>query len=309
MSRLPEKIAARIRPLRVLLLGGLLLMGGPAPDRPTAASPVRAPVAPADTVLHVRFPRPESDEDPRVDYCYQMLSLALERSGVPHVLEPARVRMNQQRVIREVARGRLVDVLCTMTTIEREQVLRPIRIPLNKGLMGVRLFLVEADRADSLARLAPDIDAWKRLRAGQGHDWPDTPILRHNGFTVVTADAYEALFRMLRAGRIDYFPRSVLEIWNEQALHEGLAVEPRFALRYPAAVYFFVHPENDALARALEQGLTQARADGSFDALFQTHYGAFLEQARLDARTIIDLENPFMPPGTPLQYADLWYHP
>ena len=53
-----------------------------------------------------------------------------------------------------------------------------------------------------------DLPQWRRVRSraelgqrvgGQGHDWPDTAILRANGLQIGTSSSYEALFRMLTA--------------------------------------------------------------------------------------------------------------
>ena len=49
----------------------------------------------------------------------------------------------------------------------------------------------------------------------QGSDWPDYPILKANHFRVLGSGDFDAMFKMLSAKRIDYFPRSVTEIWPE----------------------------------------------------------------------------------------------
>ena len=117
------------------------------------------------------------------------------------------------------------------------------------------------------------------------------------------------LFKMLSKQRIDYFPRSVLEIWEEADQHaeEGLVVEASIVLQYPAAIYFFVNKKNQALARRLEEGLRRAIADGSFDALFFERFGEVIRRARLAARTRFDLENPLLSSETPLDQPELWH--
>ena len=55
-----------------------------------------------------------------------------------------------------------------------------------------------------------------------------------------------------------------------------------------------------------QPGLEQALADGSFDRLFFAHYGDALQRARLSERQLIELDNPLLPPDTPLQRAELW---
>ena len=155
------------------------------------------------------------------------------------------------------------------------------------------------------------IEDLRRLRAGQGHDWPDTTILRHQGLPVETSSSYDSLFLMLRAERFDYFPRAVLEANAElQHMHiDDLTLDRHLVLHYPTALYFFFSPQKPQLADTVRQGLELALADGSFDRLFQQHHADDLRRARLDQRRIIELDNPLLPPHTPLQRRELWYHP
>jgi hypothetical protein len=78
-----------------------------------------------------------------------------------------------------------------------------VRLPIDKGLLGYRMFLVrEAD----LPRFATvrTLDDLRKLRVGQGKDWIDVPILRKAGFPVVEGTSYPGLFAMLAAGRFDF---------------------------------------------------------------------------------------------------------
>jgi hypothetical protein len=47
--------------------------------------------------------------------------------------------------------------------------------------------------------------------------------------------------------------------------------------------------------------------DGSLAALFQKHKGPLIERAQLGKRRIIELQNPALPPETPLQRSELWF--
>lgn len=241
-------------------------------------------------------------------YYQELLKLALRHSG-RYQAEPVAAAMTQKRLISDMASGHSdVDVIWTMTSLERERSLRPVRIPLVRGLLGLRLFLVrsrEAERLRAPASLA-ELKAWS---LGQGHDWPDTAILRHAGLTVETSSNYPALFEMLRQGRIQAFPRSVTEIWSELDSDRGrdLSILPGLALYYPAPEYFFVRIGDDELADALERGLAAALKDGSFDSLFQRYMGPHIQRAALDKRRILTLPNPDLPPLTPLDTPGYWY--
>ncbi|MDP3813719.1 hypothetical protein [Pseudomonas sp.] len=253
---------------------------------------------------------PEVADDPRNRYPLLLLQLALDQAGGDYQLQPSATPMQQGRVFMELAHGRNVRVAWSMTSLEREAQLLPIRIPLYKGLIGWRLALVKAERRELLHKVR-NLEELGRFSAGQGHDWPDTEILRANGLPVVGVPNYQSLFSMLTLGRFDYFPRSLAEVWAEaeQQRAGGLVVDDSLVLHYPSAVYFFVNPKDVALAAHIERGLELAIADGSFERLFQVHYGEYIERAQLGKRRILHLNNPLLPPQTPLQRKELWFQP
>ncbi|WP_426210659.1 substrate-binding periplasmic protein [Massilia sp. TWP1-3-3] len=256
----------------------------------------------------VRYPRPESAPDERSYYPLRLLAMALERADIAYRVEQHPVRMLQGRALLRLENGDGIDVVSTMTSTEREARLLPIRIPLDKGLIGWRLLLINKTHASTFNALR-SINDLKRLTAGQGSDWPDTSILRANGLNVYGTSNYAALFSMLESERIDYFPRSVTEIWAELALYQQrLAVEPSVVLHYPTAIYFFVRQGNTQLAADITDGLEKMIADGSFEKLFQRYYGATIRKAALKERRVFELKNPLMPKDMPIGRKALWFH-
>lgn len=257
----------------------------------------------------VRFPRSEFEGDHRYDYALQLLRLALRESGEGYRIELAATPMNQERQVQELEAGRTIDVAPIPSSAEREARLRPIRIPINRGVLGWRLGLVREGDAGRFAGIRSLADL-KGVRIAQGKEWPDTQILRANGIDVIAAPRYEDLFTMLRGGRFDYFPRSVMEIWDEQGNNAGsLEIEPHVALHYLYDAYFMVNRDNAGLAETIQRGLERAIKDGAFRQLFQDYYGERLRRAHLEGRTIIELQNPLLTPGTPVDRPELWYDP
>ncbi|PWF39457.1 hypothetical protein C7C56_026935 [Massilia glaciei] len=245
--------------------------------------------------------------DVRGEYPEQLLRRALAYSGAKYAARPARMPMQQRRALLELEHGGAIDVVWTMTSREREQKLLPIRIPIDKGLIGWRLLLI---RDADLARFESHRDgaALKRLLAVQVRDWPDLAILRANGFQAYGSASYDSTFPMLLSGRVDYFPRSIGEVWREAARFEGegLSVAPSVVLHYPSAIYFFVHKDNHALARDVERGLEAMLADGAFDRLFKQFHDAELARSALRSRRVVELDNPLLPEQTPLTRKKLW---
>jgi len=261
----------------------------------------------ASGVEVVRFPKPEFEGDRRYDYAGQVLQLALSKTGTEYRIQTAEFPMNQERQVLEIEAGRTIDVGPIPSSAEREARLLPIRIPLNKGLLGWRLGLIRKGDQGLVAGVNTLADL-KGLRLAQGQEWPDTQILQANGINVITAPKYEGLFKMLTGKRFDYFPRSVMEIWDEQAINaDTLEVEPHLALHYFYDAYFMVNRKNTKLAQDIREGLEKAIADGSFDKVFQQYFGERLRKAHLETRTVIELRNPLLTPGTPSDRPELWY--
>jgi hypothetical protein len=152
--------------------------------------------------------------------------------------------MEQARSIYEMTKPNgKIDSLWSMTTDAREKQLIPIRIPIDKGLIGWRISLITEKNRQAFAKIRK-IDDLKPYTAGQGNSWPDVAILRANHLPVLTSTGYDSLFTMLAGERFDYFPRSIFEIWNELRSHseQAIEVEQNFILYYPSAYYFFITP-------------------------------------------------------------------
>lgn len=254
----------------------------------------------------------ESVNDSRNDYFLALLTLALEKTAEQGEwqLEPAQDAIPQSLALQHLSNNEGIDVVWSMTSIEREKQNHAIRIPLMKGLMGYRLLIIRAEDQQWFRRLQT-LDELRELRAGQGHDWPDIKILRANGLPVEGEADYDNLFTQLEQGQFDYLPRAINEPWQELAARPdlGLMVEEGLLLYYPTAEYFFVNKKNTALAERLEQGLLRAIEDGSFDKLFRQHpinANAF-GQANLLGRRVIRLDNPLLPKDTPFADKHLWW--
>lgn len=281
------------------------------PRRALLLGALGAPLAHAATV-RVWLPRHMSTADPQLPYVRRLVLLGLERAGAHGDVQLVNLQMYQGRSLVELARGGSpIDVMWTMTDRERESSgVLPIRIPIDRGLMGWRVLLVRKADLPGWAQLR-SLDELKQRVAGQGHDWPDTAILRANGLQVSTSSGYDALFRMLSSGRFDYFPRAVFEVDAELAdnRHPDLAVVPNLMLHYPTAAYLFVSPQRPELAELLRVGLEKAVTDGTLQQLHLEHFGPQMRAHPVSRDRVLRLKNPLLPPDTPLNRRELWLQP
>lgn len=267
------------------------------------------PAAIAAEPVRLIYGQSIQSDDPTQQYPLELLTAAFAKVGVQVDLQRATSGMVQQRSLKAIAAAQQVDVFWSMTSIEREQQLLPVRIPIDKGLYGWRLLLIAQNRPLPLPKLS-DLPSLQDLTLLQGHDWPDTTILQKNGMKVLTSSQYQSLFAMLARHRGDAFPRSVLEVWQEQSKQPQLfQVEPDVVLHYPTALYFFLHKNNQQLAAQLEAGLNALIHSGEFELLFQRYFAEALAQSCLGQSQIITLHNPLLPVTTPLSRAELWFKP
>jgi ABC-type amino acid transport substrate-binding protein len=274
------------------LAGGM----GPALNRPLRAQSLRP----------LRYLQMDAG-DAFSQYVLRLLQTALLRADWPARLQPMPAQMlSQGRLLAELESGRL-DLLWLMTSAEREQQLLPVRVPLDRGLLGWRLLLV---RQDDLPHWAtpPDLAQLGARVGGQGAHWPDLEILRANGLRCEPVVQADRLFAMLAQGRIDYLPRSVLEVGDELRRHAALrlTIAPGLMLHYPAASYLFLRRSESALATRLASVFDAMSRDGSLQALFQSQLGPLLAPLDLPRRRVLSLRNPLLPARVPLDDSRYW---
>ena len=222
----------------------------------------------------------------------RLLDLALTKGGLPYTIQaPAQQEVNEGAGELMVIDGEL-DVQWHSTSKKRESSMIPIRIPIYRGVLGLRLLLAKNNRAEELSAIRSAADLGGYI-AGHGTHWGDLPVYAANFLAVQTHEDYETLFTMLIDGRFDYFHRGISEVWQEQKRYaDDLAVVDSVMLFYPHPVYFFVTKNKPELAKRIEQGLLAAMKDGSYKKMFLAEYHPFLRKANLIKRYLILLKNP-----------------
>ncbi len=260
------------------------------------------------------YPPPEGGSDVRLHYYWELMQAALDETTPkwgPYVLETSTKPMNAARAELLLTGATDISVMVRATSIVREQAMRPLRIPVDKGLTGYRVFLIKAStqpRVDHVRTLAQ----LQTLSIGQGATWVDTDILRAGGFTVVTAPTYELLLPMLDSNRFDLFSRGVNEISHElltgRQRYPALAIERRLLLYYPLPRYFFFSrtPEGERLAQRAEEGLRLLIRNGKFEKHYQAFKRSILSELSLNGRRVLKISNPQLPADTPLAERELW---
>lgn len=254
-------------------------------------------------------PNPDKAVDIKQSYPLQLLALALEQTGVRYELKPTSKSLTEKRSRELLRANREIQIIWRSTTRDLEAEFLPVRIPIYKGLMGLRVLLLDTENA-GLLQPVEQLAELRQFIPVQGYNWPDTKVLQANGFEVTTAANLRQMYGMLQSDTANFSPRSIIEVWDEvssPAFPASLQVEPHLALYYPSATYFFVNRKNLILANLVSSGLERALARGMFDQLFLSVHKELMESAGIDGRTLFELENPELPESTPLHRRELWF--
>src|SRR6478609_4894561 len=141
---------------------------------------------PADEPMRYIYNGPESPADHRYSYHWLVLREALEKTSPKYGayrMESANY-MNEDRQAFELQNqsGKLT-VLIRGDTREYEKKFEAVWIPIDKGLLGYRIFLI---RSEDQARFtsATTLDDLRNYTIGQGSGWKDIDILKANGLKV-----------------------------------------------------------------------------------------------------------------------------
>lgn len=260
----------------------------------------------------IRIYKPDSEMDQRHLYNNAVLSESLEKTiqGYgEYRIEALRTASQRDRSLVDLIAGQIINVHIVPTQNEWEEKAIPIRIPIQKGILGYRLFLIKRQDLEKFSHIN-SMDELKALRAGLRQQWSTTRSMEALGFNVITGSDYEGLFLMLISGRFDYFPRGVNEIFIEFSRRNkslpDMAIEQSKALYLPMPTYVFVSPKYPKLAERIEVGLWKIIKDGSFDQLFWKYHKSDIQQAALAQRQIFTVDNPFLSPETPFDRKELW---
>jgi hypothetical protein len=263
----------------------------------------------------VTFPGGVSAEDRRWDYVTDLLQLVLDKTktGAEEAQVVRLPVMSEARRIVELNENRL-DVAFGFASIKLEASgVAMIPIPLQKGLLGWRLLMVTPASAPRFANVR-DLHSLQPLRAGFSKTFADYPIMEVNGLNMSPGSDYKGLFHMLRLDRSDYISRGIGEIDAEVSAMDGgnpgsLLIQPDLVIHYPGDTVFIVTPSKPALRLRIEKGLRLAMEDGSMDNLLNKYFASILKKSELQKRTIIELQNPFLPSSMNVKDKSLWWRP
>jgi hypothetical protein len=265
-------------------------------------------IASAEMVVTVRAP--ETVADKRKNYPNAAVKLALDKTQAKYGSYTLKytMQMNTQRLLAATRANILPNLLIQSVyddAIFAKNGLTFIDIPFDLGITSYRICFINPIIQDELKAIK-HIDELKRFSIVQGMGWPDTKILRHNGFKVIESNSYDGLFKMIPARRADLFCRGINELKNEYSDYidlGGLSYDKSFALYYPLPRFFYLNENNHELKARIEEGIKIAYADGSLKRLLFEFYADDIEFSTIPQRKLFQLENPSLK-GLDPKYKD-----
>jgi hypothetical protein len=246
----------------------------------------------------------------QVEYSMKLLRAALEATEAEYGktnVKKAKFLMSRKRRLVELVKGNQLHVSAHVTSTEWEKKLIPVYIPIQKGILGYRLFLLHKDNKGLLSGVKNLTDL-KWFTTGVGDDWTIHRVLKANKFNTVAGRNLPSLYKMLEAKRFQTFSRGVHELDLESKLYPNPIIDEHIALYTPLPRYFFVTPNRPELAKRIQKGLLAIIESGKFEELFSEYHAAILEMVDLDNRRTLVLENPELSEKT-LESIRNWYPP
>lgn len=257
---------------------------------------------------------PESPLDVRYDYHWNVLKAVLqttEKKYGPFIMK-ASLFMTEDRQVRELAkRENKLSVMIRETSIEFEKKFIPVRIPIDRNLIGYRVLLITKNNKD-LFKNINTLEDLKKITMGQGTGWGDVGILKKAGFQVITQVYYDKIFEGLVKGEYQAFPRAATEILDEYERRKNkmpeLMIEENILLYYPLPTYFWFSKTDQGkkLAARVQEGMEALVGNGTLEKLFQQYYKENIAGLKLKKRKVFKIPNPMLPADTPFQDKRLW---
>lgn len=249
----------------------------------------------------VTFVPKEHSQDTRADFAFELLQLSLDKTRPEYGdyrLERLPPSMNLTRAIHELKRDTYENfyILGGMDMVhENHKNLDYVDFPIDMGMHSYRVCFVSSKSKEKVSAIR-ELDDLKKFTIGQGTNWPDVEILRHNGLKVFEVPVYTSLFKMLSVGRVDLFCRGITELKNEYEVYGNKGnffIEDRFVLYYPMPWVLFLNKKSVLAKKRIEAGLKMAVEDGSVRKLFEQYNREAILFAAMKGRSVIKLENPF----------------
>jgi hypothetical protein len=181
------------------------------------------------------------------------------------------------------------------------------------GLLGYRVCLRNANVPSKLTGIN-NLQDLKKIRIGQGEEWPDVKIYKENGIHPVVGPSLNSLFEMLGYKRFDCLPFGANEaayiLSQRKDQYPFLELDDQLLIYYEFSIRFYVSKRYPRIAERLKLGLKKLQDSGEFTVIFKKHHAADLKKLNLKNRKPICLKSPYVDNPNqcegPITYPEEW---
>lgn len=205
---------------------------------------------------------------------------------------------NDQRRVLLINDGSLVNLLWAPSgsIVTKAEVIE-IPYDLLHGLLGYRVCLRNKNVPSVLTGIN-NLSDLKKIRIGQGVEWPDVDIYEANQIKPILAPTLPSLFEMLGYKRFDCLPFGANEaeyIYQQRKdQYPFLEIDDRLLIHYGFSIYFYVSKRHPDIAKRLTLGLKKLTENGEYDAIFNRYHADDLKALHLKDRVVICLKSPYI---------------
>lgn len=250
--------------------------------------------------MQVRYHKTESLADLNA-FHFALIQSALEITRPEfgdYVINPYGLAPTAKRQAMLLTEGKLLNLQWASpgTPISQAEV---IQIPFDflQGILGYRICLINSKSRVNLADVG-NLEGLRKIRVGQGYDWTDVEVYRHNRIPIEVYPGLVNLIPALGLNRIDCLALGANEVQFKFEDLKGdypfLKIDPSLILYYHFPIYFYVSKKHPELAERMILGLNKLQESGAYDVLFNKFFAQYLEPLHLHNRKIICLTNPYL---------------
>ena len=185
------------------------------------------------------------------------------------------------------------DAVISAVDLDREGRFLPVYVPLNRGLLGFRLCLINPNQQSMFDQINAREDFSKfSVSITQGKTSPDVDILEFNTIDVVVDDTDNLRIENLINNTAQCYSRSLIEVGHDLDKFDSVALESSLMLVYPLADIIYFRQGAQTLKDAIEYGLQALIEDGSYMEEFYSAYAEIFEKYRIYERKLLLLPHP-----------------
>ena len=259
------------------------------------ACPMANATTQAATEILVPLRRGESY---RFAFLTSILTAALDRTNASYNNKITLIHRARDKDVGSDRRAKMLlagkyDVAWAPARADLENSALRVNTPLYRGLFGYRILLIDKKVRPHIKNIT-DKDGLRQLMGGLGIGWTDTDIFRANDIPIVTAPSRETLWRMLAAGRFDYFPRAISEALPEMEANTekfpNIEIDQNLLLYYPFPVFYYVNSKRPELHKRISEGVNILIQDGTFDRIWIEAHLELFHKLKVWQRNVIQLD-------------------